>query len=457
MKEIKTVFEQQKRFFDDKNTRPIAQRKNLLKHLREVLKKHEQEMYEAIKKDFGKSAFETYETEIALLYHEIKLTLRNLKSWTKAEVVATNLPNLPGKSYIIPEPFGTALVIGAWNYPYLLSLHPAISAIAAGNTVIVKPSELAPHTSKMMCDLINHNFNPGVFHCIEGGVEETTELLNQPFDKIFFTGSPRVGKIIMRAAAGHLSSVTLELGGKSPVIVFPDANLKMAAKRIAWGKFLNAGQTCIAPDYLMIHESVKEAFLILLRKEIEANIGGQPSTSEAYTQIINDSHYERLSELIDKEKVVFGGEKDPGNRYIHPTVLHNISFDDAIMQEEIFGPLLPVLTFEDTDKMIADVKKLPKPLALYVFTKSKKSREKVLIELPFGGGAVNDTIMHLSNPHLPFGGVNNSGLGNYHGKAGFETFSHQKSILQKSTLFEPPVKYPPYKPWKWKLLRWLME
>ncbi len=457
MKEIESLFKHQKSFYHNNHTRHVAYRKSLLRQFREVLRRHENDMFEAINKDFGKSAYETYETEISLLYHEIKLTLKNLKHWAKAELVPTNLPNLPGKSYIVTEPYGNALVIGAWNYPFLLSLHPAVSALAAGNTVVVKPSELAPATSALMHEMINNNFDEEVFHCVEGGVEETTELLNQPFDKIFFTGSPRVGKIVMRAAAEHLSSVTLELGGKSPAIVFPDANLKMAAKRIAWGKFLNAGQTCIAPDYLMIHESVKEAFLLMLRKETENNLGEEPASSEAYTKIINDSHFDRLNNLIDREKVLFGGDTNPDNRYIEPTVLENVSFEDAVMQEEIFGPILPVITFSNTEQMIAEVKKLAKPLALYVFTKSKKAREKVLLEVPFGGGAVNDTIMHLSNPNLPFGGVNNSGLGSYHGKAGFDTFSHKKSILQKSTLFEPPVKFPPYKPWKWKVLRWLME
>ncbi|MEE4198973.1 MAG: aldehyde dehydrogenase [Bacteroidales bacterium] len=451
------IFEQQQNFFLSGQTRPIAFRKQQLRKFKEALKRNETLLYEAIDKDFGKSAYETYETELSIIYHEINQAIQKVKKWSRPRRVATNLANFPGKSRIIPEPYGTTLVIGAWNYPYQLALVPAVSAIAAGNTVVIKPSELAPNTSAIMANIFNKIFNAEFLYVKEGGVPETTELLEQKFDKLFFTGSTRVGKIVYQAAAKNLTPVTLELGGKSPVFVLPDTNLKMAAKRIAWGKFLNAGQTCVAPDYLLVHKAVKDTFLKELKHQIIKIQGENPKGSEAYVRIINQANFERLSGLIDQEKIYYGGETDAENLYISPTVLHQVTFNDKVMEEEIFGPVLPVLTFANLDEAIDGVRELPRPLSLYIFSNKRTIRKKIIQKISFGGGCVNDTIMHLANPKLPFGGVGNSGIGNYHGKTGFNTFSHQKSVLYKGMWFEPFVKYRPYSRLKMRLLRWIVE
>lgn len=447
------VFENQKKYFLSNKTKDANFRIAQLKKLMQVLKANENQLNEALYLDFRKSHFETYETELAIIYHEIKLAIRKLKSWTKPKRVSTGLSNFPGRSYILHEPFGNALVIGAWNYPVQLSVLPAVSALAAGNTAIIKPSELALNTSVALAKIINQNFKMELLHVIEGGVEETTELLKLPFDFIFYTGSTSVGKIIMKAASENLTPVVLELGGKSPAIITEDANLKMAARRIVWGKFLNGGQTCVAPDYLFVHENVKGKLIELLKEQIRIIHEEKPKESEAFTRIINRKHYERLVKLIDKNKVVIGGECDETELYIAPTVIENISFNDDIMQDEIFGPLLPIITYKEIDTAIAAIKARPKPLALYLFSNSSAIQRKVLNEVSFGGGAINDVIMHLANSNLPFGGVGNSGMGNYHGKFGFDTFSHQKSIVKKTNWFEPWFKYPPYTQGKLKLIR----
>lgn len=457
MQSISQVFENQRIFFLANNTHPLKFRKDSLKKLRTILKANEKELDAAIFADFGKSSFENYSTELALIYKEISDTLFYMDDWASTKSASTNLANFPGKSRIMPEPYGCSLVIGAWNYPYQLSLAPVVAAIAAGNTVILKPSELAANTSAIMCKLINSNFNAEFFHVIEGGVPETTQLLDLPFDKIFFTGSPMVGKIVMAAAAKNLASVTLELGGKSPCIVLKDANLKMAAKRLVWGKFLNAGQTCIAPDYVLVAPEIRDKFLNLLVHEIQKNLGTEPAKSEAYVRIINERNFDRLTNLIQADKVFFGGLTDRSQKYISPTILKDISWDDKVMQEEIFGPLLPVLTLTSLDEAIMKIRRQPKPLALYMFSSNKALIKKVLQQVSFGGGCINDTIMHIANPNLPFGGVNNSGLGSYHGEEGFKTFSHYKSVLYKTNLFEPFVKYPPYNGFKKWILRMLME
>ncbi len=451
------IIKLQKEFFLSHQTKSIRFRKEQLKKFKKVLKENESFLYEAIDKDFGKSVYETYETELSIIYHEINLAIKKVKKWSRAKRVSTNLANLPGKSRIIPEPYGNTLVIGAWNYPYQLALLPAVSAIAAGNTVIIKPSELAPHTSAIMTKIFNENFDTEILYVKEGGVPETTELLEQKFDKIFFTGSTRVGKIVYQAAAKNLIPVTLELGGKSPTFVFPDTNLKMAAKRIAWAKFLNAGQTCVAPDYVLVHTDIKNKFLNELKNQIITIQGENPKGSDAYVWIINKSNFERLTWLIDRDKIYYGGDTDEKDLYISPTILHNVTFEDKVMEDEIFGPILPVIEFKNPDEAIAQVRKLTKPLSLYIFTNKTKVRKKIINEISFGGGCVNDTIMHLSNTKLPFGGVGHSGIGDYHGKYGFDTFSHQKSILYKGMWFEPFLKYRPYSKLKMKLLRWIVE
>ncbi len=447
----------QRDYFFSNKTKSVKFRIEQLKKFRKILKDNESLLYDAIDKDFKKSKYETYLTELSLVYHEINLAIKKVRKWSRPKYVWTNMANFPGKSRIFFEPLGNSLVIGAWNYPYQLSLIPAITAIAAGNTVIIKPSELSEHTSAVMCKLINENFDSGLLYVKEGSVKETTELLEQRFDKIFFTGSTAVGRIVMQAAANHLTPVTLELGGKSPVFVLPDASLKMTAKRIAWGKFLNAGQTCVAPDYVLVHKDIKEKLLQELKKQVEIIHGNEPKGKETYVRIINKRHFDRLNKLIHRDKIYYGGETDEEQLYISPTILDNISFDDKVMEDEIFGPILPVIEFDNLDDIITKVKSRPNPLALYVFSNKNKIKQRLIKEISFGGGTVNDTILHLSNSKLPFGGKGFSGTGNYHGKAGFDTFSHKKSILFKGLWFEPFLKYTPYNKFKMKLLKWIIE
>jgi len=444
-------------YFNSNITKDVNFRIEMLKKLKQVLKSNETLLDKAIYKDFKKSSFENYVTELSLIYHEINIAVKNLRKWTKKKRVKTNLANMPGKSYVIPEPLGVTLTIGAWNYPYQLSILPAVSALAAGNTAVIKPSELALNTSQAMAKIINENFDAKYLHVVEGGVEETTALLKEKFDKIFYTGSSNVGKIIMKAAAENLTPVTLELGGKSPAIVMNDADINITAQRITWAKFLNGGQTCVAPDYILVKKDIKQKLIDKIKLNIDKIYGNNPQNSDAFVRIINKRHFTRITELIDTDKVIIGGETNENDLFISPTVMHNVTFDDAVMQEEIFGPVLPVIEFTDIDWAIKQIKDRPKPLALYLFTSNKKMIKKILHEISFGGGAINDAVMHLANSNLPFGGVGHSGMGNYHGKAGFNTFSHFKSILQKSTFFEPSVKYTPYTDFKRNLLKKLIE
>ncbi len=453
---VAEIFNLQKTFFNTNSTKEISFRLQQLNKLENLLKENEDLLYQAIKEDFEKSQFETYATELSFIYSEIAYTKKHLKSWSKRKRVATGIANFPAHSYIIPEPLGACLVIGAWNYPYHLSLLPAVAAIAAGNTVIIKPSEMPARTSAAMAQIINNNFDPKFLYVAEGDVEITTELLKLKFDKIFFTGSTTVGKIVYKAAAENLIPVTLELGGKSPTFVFEDADIATSAQRIVWAKFLNAGQTCVAPDYIMVEKSIEQKFLNALKEEIKKRYANISVTDEHYVQIINNKNFERLTKLIDKSKVFYGGETVAEKRFIAPTIMSNVNFDDAVMQEEIFGPILPVISFTTIDEAIAKVKAQPKPLSLYIYTKSAKITDKLLNELSFGSGAINDSTMQLSNHHLPFGGVGNSGMGNYHGKSSFDNFSHFKGILDKPFWFESSMKYAPYTEIKFKLVKWLL-
>lgn len=453
----KSLVDSQLEYFNSNVTKDVNFRISQLNKLKDILKANKLLLDEAIYKDFKKSSFENYATELSLIFHEINLAVKKLKRWSRKTYVITNKANAIGSSYIIHEPLGVTLTIGAWNYPYQLSIAPVVAALAAGNTAIIKPSELALNSSKAMAKMINDNFEAKYLHVVEGGVEETTALLEEKFDKIFYTGSSNVGKIIMGAAAKHLTPVTLELGGKSPTFVFNDANLKITAKRLVWAKYLNGGQTCVAPDYILAEKGVKEKLINEIRNQIKDIHGKNPQNSEAFVRIINPRHFSRITKLIDSSKVIIGGNTDEPDLYIAPTVLDNVTFDDEVMQEEIFGPILPIIEFDSLDWAIKKVKDNPKPLALYIFSSSKKNIKKVLHQVSFGGGAINDTIMHLANSNLPFGGVGNSGMGSYHGKAGFDSFSHHKSILNKSTLIEPSIKYAPYSSWKSKLLRLLIE
>lgn len=451
MKNLKQLITDQEVYFQSQTTKDVKFRVEQLKKLKTVLKSNESAMFEAIYSDFKKSSTDTLTNELALLYIDIDEAVYNIHNWSKRKRVGTNLINFPAKSYIYPEPLGNTLVIGAWSYPYQLSFAPAIAALAAGNTVVLKPSEIPSATSRLIAEMVNDNFSENYFHVIEGGVQQTTELLELKWDKIFFTGSVPVGKIIYQAAAKTLTPVTLELGGKSPAIVTKHCNLDIAIRRIVWGKFLNAGQTCIAPDYVVVDQEIEKRFIQKLKLRIDEMQYNFENGN--YVQIINNKNLNRLRELLDESKICYGGKIDENTRYFEPTLMSDVTFEDGVMKDEIFGPILPIISFNNLEDAIIQIKKLPRPLSCYVFTNKKSIKERVLKELSFGGGAINDTIMHISNGKLPFGGVGSSGIGNYHGKAGFDTFTHKKSILDKPTWFDPNLKYPPYTKNKIKWLR----
>jgi aldehyde dehydrogenase (NAD+) len=436
--------------------RDVAFRRDQLRRLKAVLKAGEGRLFEAIRADMRKSPFEAYLTELGLVYHEIDEAIARVGAWSRPRRVPTGLMNWPATSRIIPEPLGAALVIGAWNYPYQLTLAPLVAAMAAGNACIVKPSELPARTSAALAEALNGAFDPAYLQVVEGGVPETEALLACRFDKIFFTGSTTVGRIVARAAAETLTPVTLELGGKSPCFVFADADLAVTARRISWGKWLNAGQTCIAPDYVLAERPVYEALLAELARQIPAIAGADPKTSDSYVRIINRRNLDRLTKLIDPGKVVVGGDFDAAENYLAPTILRDVDWDDPAMQEEIFGPILPVIPFDDLGQAIAAVKARPKPLSFYAFTRSRATQERLLGDVSFGGGCINDVVMHVANANLPFGGVGGSGMGSYHSEAGFRAFSHYKSVLSRPFRFEAPVRYPPHAPWKAALIRWLL-
>lgn len=444
------IFKSQKEFFNSQTTKDIAfKKKNLLK-LKNVLKDNESLLFEAIYKDFRKSEFDTFANELNLVYHEIDYLLKNINRLSKPQKVKTGIALFPGKSYIYSEPLGCTLIIGAWNYPYSLTLIPLVSSMAAGNTSIIKPSELPANAMHAIAELINTNFPSEYLYVVEGGIPETTELLKLPYDKIFFTGSPRVGRIVYEAAAKNLTPVTLELGGKSPAIVTDSADLEVAVRRIIWGKFLNAGQTCVAPDYLLVEESIKPKLMELIKQKLD--VFNYADGAENYVSIINKKNFDRVLRLIEPSKVFYGGEHNENTLYIQPTILDNITWNDSVMQEEIFGPVLPVLSYSDFNGMLCEITKREKPLAAYLFTENKQQKMTFLKTLSFGGGCINDTLMHLTVDSLPFGGVGNSGMGNYHGDFGFITFSHQKSILDRKNWGEPAFKYPPYSKTK---LNWI--
>ncbi len=448
------LLDKQKSYFRSGATQPIAFRLQQLKKLREILRQNEEKLNEAIYTDFKKSAFDTYTTEIGFLLKDIDYYLKHTRKLASAKRVRTNLANMWGRSTIYQVPLGSVLVIGAWNYPYQLSLSPAIAAIAAGNTVIIKPSETAAATMKMMAELINNNFDEAFLKVIIADENTGQQLTQLPFDKIFFTGSTATGRKVYEAAAKNLVPVTLELGGKSPAFITESADLEIAAKRIVWGKFLNAGQTCVAPDYILVQESVAQKLLKLLVHCIEKF--DYNAEAAHYTQIINEKEFNRLQKLLNQSAIYYGGETHAQQRYIAPTLIFPAKPEDEIMQEEIFGPLLPVQTYRDFKEALNLVSEKPAPLSAYLFSNNKKEQDQFINNVRFGGGCINDTIMHLSNPNLPFGGVGNSGLGSYHGKFGFETFSHQKGVLKRATWGEPNLKYPPYTQKKFSWIRKLL-
>ena len=423
----------------------VEDRLSLLKSLKDEINLNEEHIYEALDIDLKKPRFETYATEIGFLLNEIELFIKKLKSWSKPKGIRPALINFPSKDYIIFEPYGKVLVISPWNYPFQLALLPAMSAFAAGNSVVLKPSEHTPNTSRLIKIIVEKVFPKELMSVIEGDSKTASKLLEKKWDYIFFTGSVKVGEIVAMAAAKKLTPYTLELGGKSPAIINSDTDLKLASKRIVWGKFLNSGQTCVAPDYLVVHKSIKEALIKELINRIEKTFGKQLEKTDDFTAIVNEKNFNRLISLINKNKLIYGGKYDQVKRYISPTIIDSPEMDEEIMKDEIFGPILPILSFEKIEDIDEIIIKNPNPLALYVFSKNKKFNEIIINRYPFGGGAVNDTIVHLANSRLPFGGIGSSGIGSYHGKASFELFSHKKSVVKRSTWFDNNLRYAPYK------------
>ncbi|WP_294383729.1 aldehyde dehydrogenase [uncultured Clostridium sp.] len=447
MEDINLIFKNQKEFFESGKTINVDYRIKSLKKLNDIIKKNEDKILSELKKDLGKSNFEGYVTEVGILYDDINFHIKNVKKWSSEEKRKSPIVYYPSKSYIYKEPYGVTLIIGPFNYPFQLVIAPLIGAISAGNTAIIKPSENSRNIALLLEKLINENFPEGYLRVVNplGGKETVSLLLDKPFDYIFFTGSVRVGKLVMQKAAQHLTPVTLELGGKSPCIVDSDAKLKLAAKRIVWGKFLNAGQTCVAPDYLCVHKSVKDELLKLIINEIRVQFGENVRNSEDYPRIVNKSSLERLSGYLNDGKIYYGGNIDEDNLYMEPTLIIKPDLNSPLMSDEIFGPILPILVYEDLDNVIKFINHREKPLALYYFSESKKKIKYVLTSTTSGGVTINDTIIHVANPNLPFGGVGNSGVGKYHGKESFETFTHNKSVMKRGTFIEFNIRFAPYK------------
>lgn len=451
------LLENQKKYFASGATLDISVRKDALKRLKSAILAHEEQINAALKEDLGKSAFESYMCETGMVLSEISHMLRHMGGYAKNRRVPTPMAQRMAKSYVKKSPYGCVLIMSPWNYPLMLAIEPLVDAIAAGNTAILKPSAYSPATSALIEKLISEAFAPEYVATVLGGRQENSMLLDMPFDKIFFTGSVAVGKEVMRRAAERLIPVTLELGGKSPCIVDKSADIPLAARRIVFGKYLNCGQTCVAPDYIVVHSSVKERFIGEVIAQIEQQFGKKPLENENYGKIISRKHYDRLCGLIADDKVVFGGEREEDKLRIAPTVMDGVTESDAVMGEEIFGPIMPVLTFDDAETLIAKINSRPHPLAFYVFTSDKKFADALLSRCLFGGGCVNDTIIHLATSAMGFGGVGASGMGSYHGKEGFDCFTHNKSIVEKSTAFDMPVRYQPYTASKEKMLRMFMK
>ena len=443
--EIQALLEKQRTYYRSGATVPVGFRIEQLKKLYAAVKKHQNEINDALTADLGKSRYEGFMCESGLVLTEISYMIKHTKRFAKRKTVATPLAQFHSHSYKQPVPYGNTLIMSPWNYPFLLALDPLANAIAAGNTAIVKPSAYSPATSKIVEKIIVECFPPEYVAAVTGGRAENTALLDQKFDFIFFTGSQSVGKEVLRHAAEHLTPAVLELGGKSPCIVDASANIKLAARRIVWGKYLNCGQTCVAPDYILCERSVKDAFVKAVVAEIEKQYGDAPLENKDYGKIINEKHFSRLCALIDKSKVVVGGITDPDTCQISPTVMDNVTYDDAVMGEEIFGPIMPIIAFDDFDAVTDGLKAKEKPLALYLFTSDKKHIKKVTTEQSFGGGCINDVIIHLATSEMSFGGVGESGMGGYHGKDGFDAFSHYKSIVDKKTWLDLPMRYQPFK------------
>lgn len=444
MEDFSELVKRQHIYFESGATRPVSSRKQQLKRLLSGIEKKESLILDALKQDLNKAPYEAFACEVGTIRSEIKHAIAHLARWARVRRTPTPLVHFPSRSFVVPEPYGSALILSPWNYPFQLCMTPLVGALAAGNCAVVKPSSHAPATASAICDLLADCFTPGYAVGIQGPTQKCQALLEEPFDYIFFTGSMNVGRMVMEKASKSLTPVTLELGGKSPCIVTPGADIKLAAKRIAWGKTLNAGQTCVAPDYLLVHRSVYKQTADALMRALKELWGDTPRHNPDYPRIIDERHFERLNGLIAGAKPFYGGAANPETLQVAPALL-DATWDDPVMADEIFGPLLPIIVYDDLDRVLAKISSLPKPLALYLFTKDRKTQRKVLQSVSFGGGCINDTVVHFANPHMPFGGVGTSGMGSYHGKAGFDTFTHYKSILKKSNAIDVPLRYPPYK------------
>ena len=444
MSRIQDVVKKQKEFFYKKETFDVDFRIKYLKKLKNVILEYEQEIHQALKEDLGKSSSESYMCEVGLTLSELSFQIKHIKHWNKPKRHITDLANFHGKSYSVYEPYGVVLVMAPWNYPFMLTMEPVIGAIAAGNCVVAKPSAYSPATSAIIKKILDKVFDEEYVAVIEGGRAENTELLEQKFDYIFFTGGVTVGKLVMEKASKHLIPVSLELGGKSPCIIDKTANLKLAAKRLAFGKYLNLGQTCVAPDYLLIDKDIKDEFLQIFIDTVKKMYGENPLENKNYGKMINEKHYTRVMGLIEKEKVILGGEGRENELRIAPTVLDHVTAEDAVMQEEIFGPVLPVITYNQIEEAVNFIEERPHPLALYIFSNDKKVQKFFTEKLAFGGGCINDTVLHLATSRMGFGGVGNSGMGSYHGLKSFQTFTHEKSILRKYNWIDMPMRYQPY-------------
>jgi len=456
MIDVAALHEAQAAFFAAGHTLSREFREAQLQALLASIQRHEKKIEEALYADLHKPQYEAWALEIGMVYHDLKFALKNLRRWMKPVRSFSPIIAQPSRSVIYPQPLGPTLILGAWNYPFQLTVQPLVGAIAAGCPAVVKPSELSEATAQVVADIIADAFAPEFVACVQGGVDTSQALLRLPWEHFFYTGGTSVGRLVAHAAAEHLSRTTLELGGKSPCIIGPSANLETAIKRTAWGKWINAGQTCIAPDYLLVHESVHDAFVDGLKRFVRDAYGDDPAQSPDYCRIVNERHFRRVSGLIDPAKVAFGGQTDAASRYIAPTVMTNVTWDDRIMQEEIFGPVLPVMKIKSVTEAVEIVRKAPNPLALYLFTEDDADRDLVVERVSFGGGCINNTGFHLSDPNLPFGGIRGSGIGAYHGKRGFDQFTHHKGVLESSSnkLFDLPLRYAPYAD-KLSKLKWI--
>lgn len=441
---IEDILQKQREFFASGKTFDVNFRKEMLKKLYDAVKNNEEKINNALKSDLGKSGFEGFMCEVGLSLTEISYMIKNVKKFAKRKIVKTPLPQFASVSYKQSVPYGNVLIMSPWNYPFLLTIEPLADAIAAGNTAILKPSAYSPETSKVLKEILDETFDEGFVKVITGGREENAALLHQKFDLVFFTGSQAVGKEVLRCCSEHLTPAVLELGGKSPCIVDKSAKISLAARRIVFGKFLNCGQTCVAPDFILCEKGVREKLLDAIKKEITRQFGENPLENPDYGKIISQKHFDRVKGLIDTGKVVFGGETDAKSLKIAPTVMTDVTFDDKVMQEEIFGPVLPILTYEKPEDIFSYLTQGQKPLALYIFSEDRKNIKEITKKIPFGGGCINDTVIHLATSEMGFGGVGESGMGSYHGKTGFDAFSHTKSIVDKKTFMDLPMRYQPY-------------